>query len=166
MLERALEVAHGRDGVVVEPARSGPCGFTSEHSKAAVVSGIRHTTARVVLRGCHVWLAGVLFIPMLAAQYRFELGTQALLDATQGHRTAVMVNAPLELLGGRTVRVRFTFDIDLASPELRWLIWNNAGRPQPWSPPAPGQRVRIAPLNPIKALPDRRSAAPEGQEAS
>jgi hypothetical protein len=201
----------------------------------------RHRAARVVLRGCHLWMAGVLFIPMLSAQYRFELGTDALRTATQGRRIAVLLNSPLELIanyalakdwlehggsrppeavhqlyaGGseltiervgeraievtasrgwgyvpaerifcrpedlprvgderrvrgmtaRTLelteaglprRVRFTFDIPLESSELRWLVWTEGGVPVTWQPPELGKRVRIAPLNLLKALPDRR----------
>jgi hypothetical protein len=62
------------------------------------ISAARHKVARVVLRGCHIWMAAVLFIPMLAAQYGFEVGAQTLRAAAKPERTVVLINTPVELL--------------------------------------------------------------------
>jgi hypothetical protein len=61
-------------------------------------SGLRHRAVRVLLRTCHVWLAGLLFVPMLAAQYRFELGANALRALVKPDRVVVLLNTPVELL--------------------------------------------------------------------
>jgi hypothetical protein len=205
---------------------------------SGTISSIRYRLARVVLLGCHIWMAAVLFIPMLAAQYRFEVGTKALKALAQPDRVVVLLNTPVELLANYTLaslwldhdgakmplaihqlyaggselsvertgervieltatrgwgyvpverifcppedmpragdersvrgmtvrtlevndqgmpkRVRFTFEAPLESSALQWLIWTNAGHPEPWQPPAIGQRARIAPLSLLKALP-------------
>jgi hypothetical protein len=207
-------------------------------TQSETISTIRHRVARVVLRGCHIWMAAVLFIPMLAAQYRFEVGAQALRAVAQPASTVVLINTPVELLAtyvgamierehdaatrpraihqlyaggselwaertgervleltatrgwgyvpverifctpedmprageersvlgmsirvlevneqGMPQRVRFTFDAPLESSALQWLVWTNAGHPEPWQPPPIGQRARIAPLTLLKALP-------------
>jgi len=70
------------------------------HSDA--LSGIRHRLARVVLRGCHIWMAAVLFIPMLSAQYRFETGAKALRVHAKPDRLLVLINTPVELLANYT----------------------------------------------------------------
>jgi hypothetical protein len=199
-------------------------------------SSTRHRLARVLLRGCHIWLAGVMFIPMLAAQYRFELASDALRAVSPPDRVVVLLNTPVELIANyvagkidrehgdkpraihqlysgaselwieriddRTIdmtatrgwgyvplerifcaeadmpkvgeerrmvgmtartlastptgmpqRVRFSFEAPLESAAHTWLVWTESGQPSPWQPPAVGQRVRVAPLNLLKALP-------------
>lgn len=66
--------------------------------ESGALSDLRHRIARVVLRGCHIWMAAVLFIPMLADQYRFELAADALLAKTRPGRITVLLNTPIELL--------------------------------------------------------------------
>lgn len=66
--------------------------------ESELISDIRHRIASILLRSCHIWMAVVLFIPMLAAQYRFELGANALRAQTSSGHLAVLVNTPVELL--------------------------------------------------------------------
>jgi len=71
-------------------------------TQSDALSGIRHRAARVVLRGCHIWMAAVLFIPMLAAQYRFETGANALRVHAKPDRLLIVINTPIELLANYT----------------------------------------------------------------
>ena len=42
--------------------------------------------------------------------------------------------------------VRFIFPSTLESPEPKWFFWDTK-RPEPFKPPAVGERVRLAPLS-------------------
>jgi hypothetical protein len=217
-------------------------GWIATALSESTTKSLRHRATRIVLCGCHIAVPALLFVPMLTVHQRSEIQTDALRAMTVGGRTAVLVNAPYELIATHTqakhalyglpgtgpralhtlyagsselivartgereldvivargwgylpierifcaledmpragderrvrgmtartletnpsglpTRVRFTFDAALESSDLQWVVWTHVG-PQPWRPPALGERARVAPIDLSKRRSTQRSA--------
>ncbi|MFM2416138.1 MAG: hypothetical protein RL385_861 [Pseudomonadota bacterium] len=72
------------------------------HSREGAQS-LRQRCTRRVLLACHVWIAAAMFVPMLAAQTRFEVASQAITALAKPDRVVVLINTPVELLANYTV---------------------------------------------------------------